>query len=110
MNLKKIFFFNLTYLFMTFCIRWRPRPQASLAGTVVVEGSSWWALQPVGRDQVQQLLCGLGDSEALTEVKNICCDSLENLEQVLAEFWALTCLKRHHQNLMQFEECVTQCD
>lgn len=29
---------------------------------------------------MQQLLCGLGDSKALTEVKNICCDSLENLE------------------------------
>lgn len=95
---------------MKFCIQWRPRPQASLAGTTLVEGSSWWPLQPVGRDQVQQLLCGLGDSEALTEVKNICCDSLENLEQVLAEFCALTSLKQYHQNLVQFEVCVTQCD
>uniref|UniRef100_A0A452T2W4 Serine/threonine kinase 35 n=1 Tax=Ursus maritimus TaxID=29073 RepID=A0A452T2W4_URSMA len=40
--------------------------------------------------------------------QKIRCDAPENVELALAEFWALTSLKRRHQNVVQFEECVLQ--
>ncbi|ELK34494.1 Serine/threonine-protein kinase 35, partial [Myotis davidii] len=45
---------------------------------------------------------------ARVAVKKIRCDAPENVELALAEFWALTSLKRRHQNVVQFEECVLQ--
>ncbi|XP_052578788.1 serine/threonine-protein kinase 35 isoform X2 [Peromyscus californicus insignis] len=49
-----------------------------------------------------------GRSGARVAVKKIRCDAPENVELALAEFWALTSLKRRHQNIVQFEECVLQ--
>ncbi|XP_073930570.1 serine/threonine-protein kinase 35 isoform X2 [Castor canadensis] len=49
-----------------------------------------------------------GRSGARVAVKKIRCDAPENVELALAEFWALTSLKRRHQNVVQFEECVLQ--
>ncbi|KAM5245689.1 serine/threonine-protein kinase 35 [Ctenodactylus gundi] len=49
-----------------------------------------------------------GRSGARVAVKKIRCDAPENVELALAEFWALTSLKRSHQNVVQFEECVLQ--
>lgn len=45
---------------------------------------------------------------ARVAVKKIRCDAPENVELALAEFWALTSLKRRHRNVVQFEECVLQ--
>ncbi|XP_030067254.1 serine/threonine-protein kinase 35 [Microcaecilia unicolor] len=47
---------------------------------------------------------------ARVAVKKIRCDAPENVELALAEFWALTSLKRRHRNVVQFEECVLQCN
>ncbi|XP_019477628.2 serine/threonine-protein kinase 35 [Meleagris gallopavo] len=41
-------------------------------------------------------------------VKRIRCDAPENVELALAEFWALTSLRRQHPNVVRFEECVLQ--
>ncbi|XP_045384880.1 serine/threonine-protein kinase 35 isoform X2 [Lemur catta] len=49
-----------------------------------------------------------GRNGARVAVKKIRCDAPENVELALAEFWALTSLKRRHQNVVQFEECVLQ--
>ncbi|XP_040837652.1 serine/threonine-protein kinase 35 isoform X1 [Ochotona curzoniae] len=49
-----------------------------------------------------------GRSGARVAVKKIRCDAPENVELALAEFWALTSLKRRHPNVVQFEECVLQ--
>ncbi|KAL0595311.1 Serine/threonine-protein kinase 35 [Plecturocebus cupreus] len=49
-----------------------------------------------------------GRSGARVAVKKIRCDAPENVELALAEFWALTSLKRRHQNVVQFEECILQ--
>ena len=71
-----IYIFNLTYFFLTLYLQWRRRPPASLRGTVAVGGATRWA----PKDEVQQLQCWLGDSEAL-EVKNICWIGLDNVER-----------------------------
>ncbi|XP_078507825.1 serine/threonine-protein kinase 35 [Lissotriton helveticus] len=47
-------------------------------------------------------------SGARVAVKRIRCDAPENVELALSEFWALTSLRRRHQNVVQFEECVLQ--
>ncbi|XP_029468749.1 serine/threonine-protein kinase 35 [Rhinatrema bivittatum] len=47
-------------------------------------------------------------SGARVAVKKIRCDAPENVELALAEFWALTSLRRRHRNVVRFEECVLQ--
>ncbi|XP_061217414.1 serine/threonine-protein kinase 35 [Neopsephotus bourkii] len=47
-------------------------------------------------------------SGARLAVKRIRCDAPENVELALAEFWALTSLRRQHPNVVRFEECVLQ--
>uniref|UniRef100_A0A8B9N1T8 non-specific serine/threonine protein kinase n=1 Tax=Accipiter nisus TaxID=211598 RepID=A0A8B9N1T8_9AVES len=47
-----------------------------------------------------------GRSGARLAVKRIRCDAPENVELALAEFWALTSLRRQHPNVVRFEECV----
>ncbi|XP_055508475.1 serine/threonine-protein kinase 35-like [Leucoraja erinacea] len=47
-------------------------------------------------------------SGARVAIKKIRCDAPENVELALSEFWALTSLKRQHENVIQFEECVLQ--
>ena len=47
-------------------------------------------------------------SRARVAVKKIHCDAPENVDLGLAEFWALTSLKKCHQNVVQFEECSLQ--
>ncbi|XP_069507012.1 serine/threonine-protein kinase 35 isoform X2 [Ambystoma mexicanum] len=47
-------------------------------------------------------------SGARVAVKRIRCDAPENVELALSEFWALNSLRRRHQNVVQFEECVLQ--
>ncbi|NXJ08919.1 STK35 kinase, partial [Odontophorus gujanensis] len=49
-----------------------------------------------------------GRSGARLAVKRIRCDAPENVELALAEFWALTSLRRQHPNVVRFEECVLQ--
>uniref|UniRef100_U3IRQ3 non-specific serine/threonine protein kinase n=1 Tax=Anas platyrhynchos platyrhynchos TaxID=8840 RepID=U3IRQ3_ANAPP len=49
-----------------------------------------------------------GLSGARLAVKRIRCDAPENVELALAEFWALTSLRRQHPNVVRFEECVLQ--
>lgn len=51
-----------------------------------------------------------GRSGARLAVKRLRCDAPENVELALAEFWALTSLRRHHPNVVRFEECVLQRD
>uniref|UniRef100_A0A8D2L6G8 Serine/threonine-protein kinase 35 n=1 Tax=Varanus komodoensis TaxID=61221 RepID=A0A8D2L6G8_VARKO len=51
-----------------------------------------------------------GRSGARLAVKRIRCDAPENVELALAEFWALTSLRRRHPNVVRFEECVLQRD
>ncbi|XP_078092611.1 serine/threonine-protein kinase 35-like [Mustelus asterias] len=47
-------------------------------------------------------------SGARVAIKKIRCDAPENVELALSEFWALTSLKRQHENVIRFEECVLQ--
>ncbi|NXM08275.1 STK35 kinase, partial [Tyrannus savana] len=47
-----------------------------------------------------------GRSGARLAVKRIRCDAPENVELALAEFWALTSLRRQHPNVVRFEEPV----
>ncbi|XP_053309744.1 serine/threonine-protein kinase 35 [Spea bombifrons] len=47
-------------------------------------------------------------SGARVAVKRLRCDAPENVELALAEFWALTSLRRRHPNIVRFEECVLQ--
>ncbi|XP_068006382.1 serine/threonine-protein kinase 35 [Melanerpes formicivorus] len=49
-----------------------------------------------------------GRSGARLAVKRIRCDAPENVELALAEFWALTSLRRQHPNVVRLEECVLQ--
>lgn len=51
-----------------------------------------------------------GRTGARLAVKRIRCDAPENVELALAEFWALTSLRRRHPNVVRFEECVLQRD
>ncbi|KAL1786184.1 serine serine/threonine-protein kinase 35 [Sigmodon hispidus] len=67
------------------------------------------ALEEIGRGSYGVVYEAVaGRSGTRVAVKKIRCDAPENVELALAEFWALTSLKRRHPNIVQFEECVLQ--
>ncbi|KAI5609217.1 serine/threonine kinase 35 [Silurus asotus] len=47
-------------------------------------------------------------SGARVAVKKLRCDAPEKVELALAEFWALACLEKKHENVIQLEECVLE--
>ncbi|KAM9295975.1 serine/threonine-protein kinase 35 [Gastrophryne carolinensis] len=74
----------------------RPRPRYSLL-TEIGRGNYGVVYEALARK-----------SGARVAVKKIRCDAPENVELALAEFWALTSLRRRHPNVVRFEECVLQ--
>ncbi|XP_078275148.1 serine/threonine-protein kinase 35-like [Rhinoraja longicauda] len=66
-------------------------------------------VQEVGRGSYgvvyEALVRGSG---ARVAIKKVRCDAPENVELALSEFWALTSLRRQHQNVIHFDECVLQ--
>ncbi|KAL7991204.1 hypothetical protein Chor_002443 [Crotalus horridus] len=85
--------------------------QASAAGKASPPPPRYRLVSEIGRGAYGVVYEAVsGRSGARRAVKRLRCDAPENVELALTEFWALTSLRRHHPNVVRFEECVLQRD